>query len=52
VHYLLGDPSKAERVLGWKAKTPFKELVKMMVEADISKYQNPMTHSQQFLKHI
>jgi GDPmannose 4,6-dehydratase len=52
VHYLLGDPTKAEKVLGWKAKTPFKELVRMMVEADISKYQNPMTHSQQFLKHI
>ena len=52
VNYLLGDPSKAEKVLGWKAKTPFRELVKLMVEADVSKYQNPMTHSQQFLKHI
>jgi GDPmannose 4,6-dehydratase len=52
VHYLLGDPTKAERVLGWKAKTSFKDLVKMMVEADHSKYQNPMSHSQQFLKHI
>ncbi len=52
VNYLLGDPTKAKNNLGWKAKTSFKELVKMMVDADISKYENPMTHSQQFLKHI
>ncbi len=52
VNYLLGDPTKAKNILGWKAKTSFKELVKMMVEADMSKYENPMTHSQQFLKHI
>ncbi len=35
VDYLLGDSSKAEKKLGWKAKTSFKELVKMMVEHDI-----------------
>ncbi len=52
VNYLLGDPSKAMKNLGWKPKTKFKDLVKMMVEADLEKYQNPMTHSQQFLKHI
>ena len=52
VNYLLGDPSKAFNKLGWKPKTSFKELVKMMVEADMSKYENPMTHSKQFLKHI
>jgi|ERR1035437_2595579 GDPmannose 4,6-dehydratase len=34
VDVLQGDASKAERVLGWKAKTTFKELVKIMVEAD------------------
>ncbi len=34
VNLLLGDPTKAEKVLGWKAKTTFKELVKMMVIAD------------------
>jgi GDPmannose 4,6-dehydratase len=34
VDILQGDASKAERVLGWKAKTTFKELVKIMVEAD------------------
>jgi len=35
VEYLLGDSSKAEKKLGWKAKTSFKELVKMMVDYDI-----------------
>ncbi len=52
VEYLLGDPSKAKRELGWQPKVSFKELVKMMVEADLEKYQNPTEHSQQFLKHI
>ncbi|XP_012694938.2 GDP-mannose 4,6 dehydratase isoform X2 [Clupea harengus] len=35
VDYLQGDSSKAERILGWKPKVPFEELVKEMVEADI-----------------
>lgn len=35
VDYLMGDPSKAERVLGWRARTTFEELVKLMVEADV-----------------
>lgn len=35
VDYLIGDYGKAEKVLGWKPKTSFKELVEMMVEADI-----------------
>lgn len=35
VSYLLGDASKAKRVLGWEPKTSFKELVKIMVENDI-----------------
>ena len=34
VFHLLGDPKKAENELGWKPKTSFKELVKMMVEKD------------------
>lgn len=36
VSYLLGDASKAKRVLGWEPKTSFKELVKKMVENDIN----------------
>ena len=34
VDYLCGDSSKAKKVLGWSPKTSFKELVKIMVEAD------------------
>ncbi|MDP2637738.1 MAG: GDP-mannose 4,6-dehydratase [Candidatus Levybacteria bacterium] len=36
VDYLIGDASKAKKVLGWTPKTNFKELVEMMVKADIS----------------
>ncbi len=35
---LLGDPSKAKRMLGWNpSKTPFEKLVKLMVENDMAK---------------
>ncbi len=34
VEILIGDPSKAERILGWKPKIKFEELVKIMVRAD------------------
>ena len=33
--FLLGDGSKAKKVLGWSPKVKFKELVKIMVDADI-----------------
>ncbi len=35
VDLLLGDASKAKRVLGWEPKTRFKELVRLMVDADV-----------------
>ena len=35
VDILLGDPSKAENVLGWKREIPFAELVKRMVNNDM-----------------
>jgi GDPmannose 4,6-dehydratase len=35
VETLLGDPSKARRVLGWSAKTSFQDLVKEMTAADL-----------------
>ena len=35
VDILLADPSKATRVLGWKPKVGFKELVTRMVESDV-----------------
>ena len=33
VDLLIGDPSKAEKKLGWKRKTSFEELVKLMVKS-------------------
>ncbi|NMC29256.1 MAG: GDP-mannose 4,6-dehydratase [Pelolinea sp.] len=35
VDYLLSDPSKAEKQLGWKPKVKFHELVRIMVDADL-----------------
>ena len=35
VDELLGDPSKAQRELGWKAETTFKDLVAEMVTSDL-----------------
>jgi GDPmannose 4,6-dehydratase len=32
---LLGDPTKAQRVLLWKAEIDFPSLVKMMVDHDL-----------------
>lgn len=37
VDLLIGDPAKAESVLGWRPETSFEELVHMMVESDIKK---------------
>ena len=37
VQFLLGDASKAEKELGWKPKTHFEELVKMMVKSDFDR---------------
>ena len=38
VDLLLGDPSKAQRVLGWQRKVSFCELVKIMIQADLKLY--------------
>jgi GDPmannose 4,6-dehydratase len=35
VDALIGDPSKTEHVLGWKAKTHWKELAELMVDSDL-----------------
>ncbi|HET6895362.1 MAG TPA: GDP-mannose 4,6-dehydratase [Candidatus Baltobacteraceae bacterium] len=37
VDLLIGDPSKAKRVLGWTPEVSFEELVEMMVKADIDR---------------
>lgn len=35
---LCGDASKAKKILGWEPKTTFKDLVKIMVHADLAKF--------------
>ena len=35
VDLLVGDPGKAERDLGWKPKTSFEQLIRLMVDADL-----------------
>ena len=35
VELLIGDPAKAKRQLGWEPRVTFKELVKIMVDADL-----------------
>jgi GDPmannose 4,6-dehydratase len=37
VDHLIGDPSKARRVLGWEPTVNFEQLVAMMVDADIAR---------------
>ncbi|MFH0879536.1 MAG: GDP-mannose 4,6-dehydratase [Lentisphaerota bacterium] len=38
VDHLLGDSSKAKRVLGWKPDVDFDQLVRMMVDADLARW--------------
>lgn len=37
VDYLIADSTKAKRVLGWEPKVSFKQLVEMMVKADLQR---------------
>ena len=39
VDLLIGDPAKAKKQLGWEPKVRFKELVKIMVNADVAEAQ-------------
>ncbi len=41
VDLLVGDPSKAGRVLGWEPTVDFRGLVRLMVDADLSALQDP-----------
>jgi len=40
VPYLLGNPTKAKKQLGWEPKTDFRELAKMMYDADYKLIKN------------
>jgi GDPmannose 4,6-dehydratase len=37
VEMLIGNPAKAEKELGWKAKTKFEDLVRLMISSDMDK---------------
>ena len=36
VDLLIGDPAKAKKIMGWEPKVKFKELVEIMVDADLA----------------
>ena len=42
VDLLRGDPAKAEKVLGWKAKTSLEQLITMMVDADMQRVEDEL----------
>ena len=56
VGYLLGDASKAKEKLGWEPKIKFKELVKLMVDADMQRerilLEGTATYDRQWMTHI
>lgn len=43
VDLLIGDASKAKKQLGWKPKTTFKDLVKIMVDADMAELEKKLS---------
>ena len=45
VDLLVGDPSKAKRVLGWEPSVTFRDLVRIMVEADMATLQAMGDHT-------
>ncbi|MCK4523626.1 GDP-mannose 4,6-dehydratase, partial [candidate division WOR-3 bacterium] len=38
VHQLIGDASKAKRILKWEPTISFKELINMMIDSDMEYY--------------
>jgi GDPmannose 4,6-dehydratase len=43
VDLLQGDAAKAKRVLGWQPRVSFRQLIEMMVDADMARYARLMT---------
>ena len=43
VELLCGDPSKAQKELGWEPKVKLEELVAMMVEADLARHRSKVS---------
>ena len=46
VDLLIGDPAKAKKILGWEPKVRFKELVQIMVDADLENLKQPSAKEQ------
>ncbi|MND07599.1 GDP-mannose 4,6-dehydratase [compost metagenome] len=44
VDLLVADPSKARKELGWEPKVKFKQLVEMMVDADLAAHRAAMAN--------
>ena len=42
VHTLRGNPAKAQRLLGWEPEVDFRQLVEMMVDADLVRVQQEL----------
>ena len=42
VDALCGDPSKAREKLGWEPKVTFKELVRIMIDADVKRLEDQL----------
>jgi GDPmannose 4,6-dehydratase len=51
VEFLKGDSSKARKRLGWEPRVKFKELVRIMIDADIQNLEE-MKHSRDFIKNV
>ena len=45
VDLLLGDASKAKRVLGWQPRVSFRQLIEMMVDADLARWTGRGNHA-------
>jgi GDPmannose 4,6-dehydratase len=45
VDHLIGDASKARKVLGWEPSVSFKQLVEMMVDADLERLSGVARHA-------
>jgi GDPmannose 4,6-dehydratase len=41
VDHLVGDASKAREKLGWEPRTSFRDLIEMMVDADLERLSEP-----------
>jgi GDPmannose 4,6-dehydratase len=52
VDLLIGDPSKMKRQLDWEPKVKFKELVKIMTEADLELARRELAYNQAIASHL